>query len=333
MESEQESPPARKRRGLYSYAIVSSDIWNNPKVCKAGPLGAFVFVFALTRNAQHGRLGVFPASEFEPWYLSRVLGLSGTDAELARAACLSANLVAEAEEQIHIVGWSEEWKRADLTAAESERKRAYRLKISTDAKIRIPEKKTEEKEEKREEERKRDMSQNVRDMSGTKTRGKGKAASYTEPELASVAVVLGKLGARNGVQYQASKEHTRLIVARLRDGYTEMDLRKIIGYCATELEWATKDNMRAYLRPETLFGPETIARYIDPARSWFDKLPSDGDGQKRAGATIHRLPLPASPVPEKVAPSERQAAQDELQRAMASLFPGAPVSEEESDAS
>lgn len=83
--------------------------------------------------------------------------------------------------------------------------------------------------------------------------------------------VLDKLSARNGVRYSGSAEHVRLIVAQFRNGLTEADLRKVIGYCADELEWQDKPGMAIYLRPETLFGPKTITKYLDPARAWFEK--------------------------------------------------------------
>lgn len=100
---------------------------------------------------------------------------------------------------------------------------------------------------------------------------KAKPSDPTEVERASVRAVLEKLEAQNGIFYQGSAEHTRLITARLREGLTEMDLRKVIGYCALELDWKSKPEMAPYLRPETLFGPKTIARYIDAARAWFAK--------------------------------------------------------------
>jgi uncharacterized phage protein (TIGR02220 family) len=99
---------------------------------------------------------------------------------------------------------------------------------------------------------------------------KAKPGDPTDAELTSVRSVLAKLGERNGVRYAGAKAHVQLVVARLRDGYSEMDLRKVIAYCAVELGWASDANMGRYLRPETLFGPQTIARYVEPARSWFD---------------------------------------------------------------
>jgi uncharacterized phage protein (TIGR02220 family) len=110
---------------------------------------------------------------------------------------------------------------------------------------------------------------------GARRARKSKPSEPTAAERESVRVVLEKLSTRNGVRYSGTAEHTRLIVNHLRAGVTEMDLRAVIGYCALELDWATNADMAKYLRPETLFGPKTIDRYLDPARTWFAKLPED----------------------------------------------------------
>jgi uncharacterized phage protein (TIGR02220 family) len=93
----------------------------------------------------------------------------------------------------------------------------------------------------------------------------------TAAECESVRVVLAKLSTHNGVRYTQNAEHTRLIVARLRDGASELDLRAVVAYCAFELDWKADPDMQKYLRPETLFGPKTIAKYLDPARTWAEK--------------------------------------------------------------
>lgn len=95
-------------------------------------------------------------------------------------------------------------------------------------------------------------------------------AGTTPAELAIVGRVLGKLGERNGVAYGGAAAHVRLIVGRLRDGVTELELRAVVAYCADE--WLADDEMRRYLRPETLFGPTTIAKYLDPARARYRDL-------------------------------------------------------------
>lgn len=105
---------------------------------------------------------------------------------------------------------------------------------------------------------------------GSRSR-KAKPSEPTDAERDSAFVILAKLTARNGVKYSGSPTHVNLITARIRDGVTEADMRKIIGYCAVEKRWQGNEDMEQYLQPETLFGPKTIHRYLDPARSWFEK--------------------------------------------------------------
>jgi uncharacterized phage protein (TIGR02220 family) len=116
---------------------------------------------------------------------------------------------------------------------------------------------------------------------GSRSR-KPKPSEPTEQERTTAMSVLEKLSARNGVRYSGARDHVQSIVGRLRDGLTEMDLRKVIAYCAVELKWAEKPDMAPYLRPETLFGPKTIAKYLDPARAWFEKLPPERQPQGAA---------------------------------------------------
>lgn len=87
--------------------------------------------------------------------------------------------------------------------------------------------------------------------------------------------MLGVLTKYSGVVYQlerggAPTESVLLVAHRMRDGLTELDLRSIVAYCghASGQGWADKPEMRPYLRPATLFGPKTHAKYLDPARSW-----------------------------------------------------------------
>lgn len=95
-----------------------------------------------------------------------------------------------------------------------------------------------------------------------------KPSDVTESERAAALVVLEKLGKRNGVRYTGTAEHIRLIARHLRDGVTEMDLRFVVGYCAESLGWEDDPAMAKFLRPETLFGPKTLSKYLDPARAW-----------------------------------------------------------------
>lgn len=117
-------------------------------------------------------------------------------------------------------------------------------------------------------------------------RRKAKPSEPSEDEAAIALRVLARLGERNGVSYSGSEAHVRLIVARLRDGVSEMELRAVAGYCASSkasggMGWLEHDAMRNYLRPETLFGPQTIQRYLDSARTWArDELAKHQSGKE-----------------------------------------------------
>lgn len=112
--------------------------------------------------------------------------------------------------------------------------------------------------------------------------------TYTDAELADVDLVLSKLSDRNGAQYQRSKEHTTLIVGRLRAGFTAWDLRRVIAYCADSLGWQDKPDMKPFLRPETLFGPKAMERYVYQARAWMpeERPPEELQPQRNDDAAM-----------------------------------------------
>lgn len=110
-------------------------------------------------------------------------------------------------------------------------------------------------------------------VSDPKPKRKRGTITPTDLESASARTVLEKLSAQNGVRYSASDRHVGLIVRHLREGISESDLRAVIGYCADELQWKGDPKMHHHLCPETLFGPEKLFKYLDPARTWFSKLP------------------------------------------------------------
>lgn len=114
----------------------------------------------------------------------------------------------------------------------------------------------------------------VHPPSKTKRQRKAKGGfEVTESERAAAIRILGKLQERNGVHYQGTDAHLRLIARQLRDGRSEFDLRKVVAFCAEPVSrggkgWEDDPKMKQYLTPETLFGPETIQRYVDAALSW-----------------------------------------------------------------
>ncbi|TXH57062.1 MAG: hypothetical protein E6Q97_05065 [Desulfurellales bacterium] len=133
-------------------------------------------------------------------------------------------------------------------------------------------------------------------------------AQLAKSENQTVALqLLELLSERSGVAYRGGKEHVRLITARLSDGYTVDDLRLVIGYCADEKGWQGDPKMQCYLRPETLFGKATIARYADPARSWAAK---SGIALAPLDEVVPRSSLPQA---KKTAPSAKQTAMAQSQ--------------------
>lgn len=116
--------------------------------------------------------------------------------------------------------------------------------------------------------------------------------SLASVDAAAAAAVLSRLSAVTGVEYRGAKEHVKLVVARYRDGLDELDLRKVIAYVSRPtgdgaLGWSDDSKMQKYLRPETLFGPQTIERYLDAARSWFAQR-IGGDPQPSAEFAVWR---------------------------------------------
>lgn len=113
-----------------------------------------------------------------------------------------------------------------------------------------------------------------------------KPVACTDAERASVEIILAKLSEQSGVTWTFCDTHAKLILARLRDGISEWDLRLVIGYCASPKAsggqgWRDDEKMAVYLRPATLFGPEKIHDYLPQARAWYERYVDD----KRKGAS------------------------------------------------
>ena len=68
---------------------------------------------------------------------------------------------------------------------------------------------------------------------------------------------------------------------------TERELRGIVAYCWTGLGWESKPEMHQYLRPETLFGPKTISKYLPGARKFLaENFPEAAPEPEQPASTI-----------------------------------------------
>lgn len=125
-----------------------------------------------------------------------------------------------------------------------------------------------------------------------RVRSKAKPKGCTDEELSGAAEVLSRLSERSGRNYGGSHAHVMLVVSRLRAGFTAWDMRRVIGYCALALKWEDKPEMQHYLRPETLFGPKAMEKYIYAARSWMPQDAPPDDQAERPPKTDNARPAP-----------------------------------------
>lgn len=64
--------------------------------------------------------------------------------------------------------------------------------------------------------------------------------------------VLDYLNQKTGRQYKRVPAHANRIKARIKEGYTLEDFKRVVDFKVSE--WTGKDDFEKYLRPETLFG-------------------------------------------------------------------------------
>lgn len=72
--------------------------------------------------------------------------------------------------------------------------------------------------------------------------------------------LLSFLNQKTGRNYQPVKANLDIIKARLKEGYTPTDLRKVIA--KKYREWSPDEKMSEYLRPATLFNRTKCAQYV-----------------------------------------------------------------------
>lgn len=267
------------------FAKVSSRLDRHPKVRKAGNLGRQVFEYVLRANAENGRKGWVSEMYVDPEYLADTLMVTVGDAGDGLRHAVTAGLLVVEDGRVYLPGWDEEWASGPVEGADRTRK--WRENKKNGAHVTngdvtnvtprhrdggdVSEKSREEKRrvEKTETSEPAPLAPSV--ASRPRSPRKVKPPDLSPEEAASVAGVLDKLSRESGVEYRASSAtHQRVVVARLREGVTENELRAVIVHCADPepggLGWRDNPKMRAFLRPETLFGPTTIERYLPPAR-------------------------------------------------------------------
>jgi hypothetical protein len=227
------------RRNVGFFAMVASDIWNNPKIVSAGTHGALVYIFALTRNAARGRTGAIPVVDLAPAYLARQLGISVDEAEAAGQLCAKVDLLSWDGDEVLIVGWDDSWKRGPLTEAERVRKADYRER----------QKSQNQKNQRKKERERPDTNKSVRDISRTpQDCGWGPSLSSplspvpSKPEAEAASKVIARIHSYTGRHYTGAAE-TQHVVWLLRKGYLPLHLEALAAYVCD-------DNGRGWLNKE-----------------------------------------------------------------------------------
>jgi len=83
--------------------------------------------------------------------------------------------------------------------------------------------------------------------------------------------VLSHLNVRTGKQYRwQSKDNQLVLVARLKDGYSVEDLKKVVDNMAER--WLGDEAMEQYLRPSTLFRRSKIEGYLNIDKGMVAKI-------------------------------------------------------------
>lgn len=72
--------------------------------------------------------------------------------------------------------------------------------------------------------------------------------------------ILDFLNSKTGRHYRPVDANLKPILARLKEGATEQDLRQVIALKCRA--WATDEKMAVYLRPATLFNATKFAQYV-----------------------------------------------------------------------
>lgn len=72
--------------------------------------------------------------------------------------------------------------------------------------------------------------------------------------------VLSFLNEKAGRKYPEAKPNVALITGRLKEGYSEEQLRMVV--VRKVREWGGDEKMHRYLRPSTLFRPSNLANYV-----------------------------------------------------------------------
>lgn len=270
------------------YCKVDCMLDSHPKIRKAGRLGREVFLFILRRHRAIDGRGSMSIENIDSEYLADQLMMTCNDAVTGVTACVTSKLITVTASEVDIIGWDDEWAREPASSAERVAKHRKNKRLADDVtKCNVTDVSSNEsnvREEKRREEKKREEEGRNRELALAPSAVADTKKAKAKTPSREIAAVLAVLSHHSGVVYRGARAHQMLIAARLREGYTLDTLRKIPAYCAIEKGWRDDPKMAEFLRPETLYGATTIAKYADAANAWY--LANHGDTPLRSIAEV-----------------------------------------------
>ena len=135
-------------------------------------------------------------------------------------------------------------------------------------------------------ERIRPRTNDAKAKAKAKAKEKEKEKKIDNALLAQVAAqIIGHLNEQTGANYRSESKATQTkIHARMAEGYTVEDFVAVIDKkCA---EWLHDPKMRAYLRPETLFGPKFEGYLNAPERGKNDGIAGTSAEKRPTWGTV-----------------------------------------------
>lgn len=236
------------------YAKIDCYLDSNPKIRKAGRAGREVFMFLLRRNRLLDAHGFLPAINVDPDYLADQLMMDCHEASRGVTACCDTKLITVSDQNVTIIGWSDEWAREPKSDAERQADRRRKLKEaellskevtfdvtnSHDANV------TSHGSHVREEKKREEKRENVRD----------------EPALALARCAVEEINRLTGKAYDPeSKSTVALAKALAKAKRTEAEVVAVIR--DKHAEWGDDPKMRERVCPATLLAATNFAKYLD----------------------------------------------------------------------
>lgn len=110
------------------FAKLDASFFSNRKIMRAGRNGRDVYLFVLCQNQVRGANGCIPASDLDPWYLARQLGMTEKEAAEGVKSAKDAGLIEVTKGSVSIAGWDDEWARRSLPPSEKQQRYRDRKK-------------------------------------------------------------------------------------------------------------------------------------------------------------------------------------------------------------